>query len=202
MTIDFEKGNGLVPAIVQDAVTNRVLMLGYMNEEAYKITLERGLVTFWSRSRKRIWTKGETSGNFLHLREILIDCDGDTLLVKAVPDGPVCHTGADTCFREVNNPDAMENTQFLTYLESVIQDRRNSPQDGSYTNHLFSRGLNRIAQKVGEESVELVIASMDNDKDAFLGECADLMYHFLVLLEEKGCTLDDVTEVLKERHTR
>ncbi len=202
MTIDFEKGNGLVPAIVQDAVTNRVLMLGYMNEEAYRITLERGLVTFWSRSRKRIWTKGETSGNFLHLREILIDCDGDTLLVKAVPDGPVCHTGTDTCFSEVNNPETMENTQFLTYLESVIQDRRNSPQDGSYTNHLFSRGLNRIAQKVGEESVELVIASMDNDKNAFLGECADLMYHFLVLLEEKDCTLADVTEVLKDRHTR
>ncbi|MBR1937644.1 MAG: bifunctional phosphoribosyl-AMP cyclohydrolase/phosphoribosyl-ATP diphosphatase HisIE [Spirochaetales bacterium] len=202
MNIDFEKGNGLVPAVVQDAVTNRVLMLGYMNEEAYRTTLERGLVTFWSRSRKRLWTKGESSGNFLHLREILVDCDGDTLLVKAVPDGPVCHTGSDTCFSEVNNPDAMENTQFLTYLESVIQDRRNSPQNGSYTNHLFSRGLNRIAQKVGEESVELIIAAMDEDKDVFLGECADLMYHFLVLLEEKNCTLADVTEVLKDRHTR
>ncbi|MCR5732391.1 MAG: bifunctional phosphoribosyl-AMP cyclohydrolase/phosphoribosyl-ATP diphosphatase HisIE [Sphaerochaetaceae bacterium] len=202
MTIDFEKGNGLVPAVVQDAVTNRILMVGYMNEEAYRITLERGLVTFWSRSRKRLWTKGESSGNFLHLREILIDCDGDTLLVKAVPDGPVCHTGSDTCFSEINNPDAMENTQFLTYLESVIQDRRNSPQNGSYTNHLFSRGLNRIAQKVGEESVELIIAAMDDDKEVFLGECADLMYHFLVLLEEKNCTLADVTEVLKDRHTR
>ena len=202
MNIDFEKGNGLVPAVVQDAVTNRVLMLGYMNEQAYRTTLERGLVTFWSRSRKRLWTKGESSGNFLHLREILVDCDGDTLLVKAVPDGPVCHTGSDTCFSEVNNPDAMENTQFLTYLESVIQDRRNSPQNGSYTNHLFSRGLNRIAQKVGEESVELIIAAMDEDKDVFLGECADLMYHFLVLLEEKNCTLADVTEVLKDRHTR
>lgn len=202
MNIDFEKGNGLVPAVVQDAVTNRVLMLGYMNEEAYRTTLERGLVTFWSRSRKRLWTKGESSGNFLHLREILVDCDGDTLLVKAVPDGPVCHTGSDTCFSEINNPDAMENTQFLTYLESVIQDRRNSPQNGSYTNHLFSRGLNRIAQKVGEESVELIIAAMDEDKDVFLGECADLMYHFLVLLEEKNCTLADVTEVLKDRHTR
>ncbi len=202
MTIDFEKGGGLVPAVVQDAVTRKVLMLGYMNEEAYKLTLDRGLVTFFSRSRGRIWTKGETSGNFLQVREILADCDGDTLLVKAIPSGPVCHTGADTCFGEENQPTEVSSPEFLFYLESVIHDRMTNPVEGSYTNHLFSRGLNRIAQKVGEEAVELVIASKDDDKDLFLGEGADLMYHFLVLLAEKGCTLSEVIDVLKERHSR
>ena len=202
MTIDFEKGGGLVPAVVQDAVTRKVLMLGYMNEEAYKLTLDRGLVTFFSRSRGRIWTKGETSGNFLQVREILADCDGDTLLVKAIPSGPVCHTGADTCFGEENQPTEVSSPEFLFYLESVIRDRRANPVEGSYTNHLFSRGLNRIAQKVGEEAVELVIASKDNDKDQFLGECADLMYHFLVLLAQKDATLSEVIDVLKERHSR
>ncbi len=202
MTIDFEKGGGLVPAIVQDAVTRKVLMLGYMNEEAYKLTLDRGLVTFFSRSRGRIWTKGETSGNFLQVREILADCDGDTLLVKAIPSGPVCHTGADTCFGEENQPTEVSSPEFLFYLESVIHDRMTNPIEGSYTNHLFSRGLNRISQKVGEEAVELVIASKDDDKDLFLGEGADLMYHFLVLLAEKGCTLSEVIDVLKERHSR
>ena len=202
MTIDFEKGGGLVPAVVQDAVTRKVLMLGYMNEEAYKLTLDRGLVTFFSRSRGRIWTKGETSGNFLQVREILADCDGDTLLVKAIPSGPVCHTGADTCFGEENQPTEVSSPEFLFYLESVIHDRMTNPVEGSYTNHLFSRGLNRIAQKVGEEAVELVIASKDDDKDLFLGEGADLMYHFLVLLAEKGCTLSEVIDVLKDRHSR
>lgn len=202
MAIDFEKGNGLVPAIVQDAVTGKVLMLGYMNEEAYRITLERGLVTFYSRSRSRLWTKGETSGNFLQLREILPDCDGDTLLVKAVPAGPVCHTGQDTCFGEDNNPSDIPSSDFLVYLESVIRDRRDNPVEGSYTNHLFAKGLNKIAQKVGEEAVELVIESKDNDKNLFLGEAADLMYHFLVLLVQKGCTLSEVGDVLKERHSR
>ncbi len=202
MTIDFEKGGGLVPAVVQDAVTRKVLMLGYMNEEAYKLTLDRGLVTFFSRSRGRIWTKGETSGNFLQVREILADCDGDTLLVKAIPSGPVCHTGADTCFGEENQPTEVSSPEFLFYLESVIRDRRANPVEGSYTNHLFSRGLNRIAQKVGEEAVELVIASKDDDKDQFLGECADLMYHFLVLLAQKDATLSEVIDVLKERHSR
>ena len=202
MTIDFAKGGGLVPAIVQDAVTRKVLMLGYMNEEAYKLTLDRGLVTFFSRSRGRIWTKGETSGNFLQVREILADCDGDTLLVKAIPSGPVCHTGADTCFGEENQPTEVSSPEFLFYLESVIHDRMTNPIEGSYTNHLFSRGLNRISQKVGEEAVELVIASKDDDKDLFLGEGADLMYHFLVLLAEKGCTLSEVIDVLKERHSR
>ncbi len=202
MTIDFEKGGGLVPAIVQDAVTRKVLMLGYMNEEAYKLTLDRGLVTFFSRSRGRIWTKGETSGNFLQVREILADCDGDTLLVKAVPSGPVCHTGADTCFGEDNQPTEVSSPEFLFYLESVIRDRMTNPVEGSYTNHLFSRGLNRIAQKVGEEAVELVIASKDDDKDLFLGECSDLIYHFLVLLAQKDTTLSEVIDVLKERHSR
>lgn len=202
MEIDFEKGNGLVPAIVQDAVTHRVLMLGYMNAEAYQLTLDRGLVTFWSRSRKRIWTKGETSGNFLQLRDITVDCDGDTLLVQAIPSGPVCHTGSDTCFGEDNEPSDMTNSEFLFYLEDVINDRRNNPQEGSYTNHLFSRGLNKIAQKVGEEAVELIIESKDNNKDLFLGEAADLMYHFLVLLAQKECRLSEVVDVLKGRHSR
>ena len=202
MTIDFEKGGGLVPAIVQDAVTRKVLMLGYMNEEAYRLTLDRGLVTFFSRSRGRIWTKGETSGNYLQLREILADCDGDTLLVKAIPSGPVCHTGSDTCFGEDNEPNEMSTAEFLLYLESVIRDRRTNPIEGSYTNHLFSRGLNKIAQKVGEEAVELVIESKDDDKDLFLGEAADLMYHFLVLLAQKNSSLSEVVDVLKDRHSR
>ena len=202
MTIDFAKGGGLVPAVVQDAVTRRVLMLGYMNEEAYKLTLDRGLVTFFSRSRNRIWTKGETSGNFLQVREILADCDGDTLLVKAIPSAPVCHTGADTCFGEENQPSEISSPEFLFYLESVIRDRRTNPIEGSYTNHLFSRGLNKIAQKVGEEAVELVIASKDDDKDLFLGEAADLVYHFLVLLAQKDTTLAEVIDVLKDRHSR
>ena len=202
MTIDFAKGGGLVPAVVQDAVTRRVLMLGYMNEEAYKLTLDRGLVTFFSRSRNRIWTKGETSGNFLQVREILADCDGDTLLVKAIPSGPVCHTGADTCFGEENKPSELSSPEFLFYLESVIRDRRSNPVEGSYTNHLFSRGLNKIAQKVGEEAVELVIEAKDNDKELFLGEAADLVYHFLVLLAQKDTTLSEVIDVLKDRHSR
>ena len=202
MTIDFAKGGGLVPAIVQDAVTRKVLMLGYMNEEAYKLTLDRGLVTFFSRSRGRIWTKGETSGNVLQVREILADCDGDTLLVKAIPSGPVCHTGADTCFGEDNQPTEVSSPEFLFYLESVIRDRRANPVEGSYTNHLFSRGLNRIAQKVGEEAVELIIEAKDNDRDLFLGEAADLMYHFLVLLAQKDYTLSEVIDVLKARHSR
>ncbi len=202
MTIDFAKGDGLVPAVVQDAVTRKVLMVGYMNEEAYKLTLDRGLVTFFSRSRGRLWTKGETSGNFLQLREILVDCDGDTLLVKAIPSGPVCHTGQDTCFGEENKPNEISSSEFLFYLESVIKDRRANPVEGSYTNHLFSRGLNKIAQKVGEEAVELVIEAKDNDKELFLGEAADLMYHYLVLLAQKDSSLSEVIEVLKDRHSR
>ncbi len=202
MPVDFAKGNGLVPAIVQDAVTRRVLMLGYMNEEALHITKERGLVTFWSRSRQKLWTKGETSGNYLQVREILEDCDGDTLLIKAIPTGPVCHTGADTCFDEENNPSEVSSSEFLFYLEEVIQDRREYPVEGSYTNHLFSRGLNKIAQKVGEEAVELIIESKDDNKSLFLGEAADLMYHFMVLLAQKNVQFSEVVDVLKGRHSR
>jgi phosphoribosyl-ATP pyrophosphohydrolase/phosphoribosyl-AMP cyclohydrolase len=202
MQVNFEKGNGLVPAIIQDAVTRRVLMLGYMNEEAFTITQERGLVTFYSRTRQKLWTKGETSGNYLTVRDMLIDCDNDTILVKAVPSGPVCHTGSDTCFDEENDPDLMTSSEFLIYLENVIKDRREHPIEGSYTNHLFSRGINKIAQKVGEEAVELVIEAKDENKQLFLGEAADLMYHFLVLLAQKNIGLDEVIEVLKGRHSR
>jgi phosphoribosyl-ATP pyrophosphohydrolase/phosphoribosyl-AMP cyclohydrolase len=202
MQVDFAKGNGLVPAIVQDAVTRRVLMLGYMNEEALTITQERGLVTFYSRSRQKIWTKGETSGNYLNVRSIIADCDHDTLLIKALPMGPVCHTGSDTCFDEDNDPELMASTEFLFYLENVIHDRREHPIEGSYTNHLFSRGINKIAQKVGEEAVELVIEAKDDNKSLFLGEAADLMYHMLVLLAQKNVRLDEVIEVLKGRHSR
>ncbi|MEA5032595.1 MAG: bifunctional phosphoribosyl-AMP cyclohydrolase/phosphoribosyl-ATP diphosphatase HisIE [Sphaerochaeta sp.] len=202
MQVDFNKGNGLVPAIVQDAVTRRVLMLGYMNEEALTITQERGLVTFYSRTRQKLWTKGETSGNYLTVREIVADCDNDTLLIKAIPSGPVCHTGSDTCFDETNDPELMTSSEFLLYLEEVIHDRREHPIEGSYTNHLFSRGINKIAQKVGEEAVELVIEAKDDNKPLFLGEAADLMYHMLVLLAQKNIRLDEVIEVLKGRHSR
>jgi phosphoribosyl-ATP pyrophosphohydrolase/phosphoribosyl-AMP cyclohydrolase len=200
--LDFSKGNGLIPAIVQDAQTHVVLMLGFMNKEALETTISRGLVTFWSRSRQKLWTKGETSGNYLQLRDIIPDYDSDTLLVKALPTGPVCHTGADTCFNEDNKPQDMERSDFLFYLEEIIADRRDNPVEGSYTNHLFSRGLNKIAQKVGEEAVELIIESKDNNKDLFLGEAADLMYHYLVLLAEKDVKLQEVIDVLKSRHAR
>ncbi|MGE4454421.1 MAG: bifunctional phosphoribosyl-AMP cyclohydrolase/phosphoribosyl-ATP diphosphatase HisIE [Sphaerochaeta sp.] len=202
MALDFEKQGGLVPAIIQDAVTNKVLMLGYMNEESLKMTHDRGLVTFYSRSRETLWTKGETSGNYLEVRQIIEDCDHDTLLIKAIPTGPVCHTGNDTCFAEVNNPEEIPATEFLSYLEQVIHDRRDFPQEGSYTNHLFSRGINKIAQKVGEEAVELIIESKDDNKDLFLGEAADLLYHFLVLLTQKDVRLHEVVSVLKGRHSR
>lgn len=192
--INFNKDNGLVPCVIQDAVTLRILMLGYMNREAYEKTLAEKKVTFFSRSKNRLWTKGETSGNFLELSDILIDCDQDTLLVKVKPRGPVCHTGADTCFNE-------SNTGWdLASLEKVIADRRMNPRDGSYTSALFASGLNRIAQKVGEEAVELVIEAKDNDKDRFLNEAADLMFHYLVLLSQKGYSLDDVVAVLRDRH--
>lgn len=202
MAVAFEKMGGLVPAIVQDAVTRRVLMLGYMNEEALKVTRDRGLVTFWSRTRQTLWTKGETSGNYLEVRDIIEDCDNDTLLIKAIPTGPVCHTGKDTCFDEINNPEEVSSPEFLFYLQEVIQDRREFPLEGSYTNHLFSRGLNKIAQKVGEEAVELIIEAKDDNKNLFLGEAADLIYHFLVLLTQKEIGLEEVIDVLKVRHSR
>ncbi len=202
MQLDFTKGNGLVPAIVQDAVTQKVLMLGYMNQEAYRITREKNLVTFYSRTRNTLWTKGETSGNYLTVREIIADCDNDTLLIKAIPTGPVCHTGSDTCFDETNELQDVDTRDFLFYLQSVVQDRREHPIEGSYTNHLFSRGINKIAQKVGEEAVELVIEAKDDNEELFLGEAADLLYHFLVLLAQKNIDLEQVYEVLKKRHSR
>lgn len=196
ININFSKLNGLVPAIVQDARTNKVLMLGFMNEEAYKKTLQDKRVTFYSRSKQRLWTKGETSGNFLELVDILLDCDQDTLLVKANPKGPACHTGADTCFNETNDD------WNLSSLEAIIQDRKINPQQGSYTNKLLDSGINKVAQKVGEEAVELVIEAKDNNKDLFLGEASDLLYHYLVLLTAKGYTLNEVLDVLKKRHAK
>jgi phosphoribosyl-ATP pyrophosphohydrolase/phosphoribosyl-AMP cyclohydrolase len=192
--IDFKRQNAPVPCIIQDSVTNKVLMLGYMNEEALEKTLTENRVTFFSRSKQRLWTKGETSGNYLTVKEILTDCDGDTILIKAIPNGPVCHTGSDTCFNESNKDWSLQS------LEQVIQDRKQNPGTGSYTNNLFDEGLNRIAQKVGEEAVELVIASKDNNQEAFTKEAADLIYHTLVLLCMKGVTIDDVVEVLEMRH--
>lgn len=197
MPLDFKKySDGLVPAIVQDADTRRVLMVGFMNEEAYNKTKTSGKATFFSRSRKQLWTKGETSGNFLHVQDMLIDCDSDTVLIKARPDGPTCHTGADTCFNESNAVPA----DFLFHLERVINGRKTTPVEGSYTNVLFAKGVNKIAQKVGEEAVELVIEAKDDNKDLFLGEAADLMYHLLVLLAHKEYSLSEVIGVLEKRH--
>jgi len=201
MALDFKKMNGLIPAIIQDANTGVVLMLGFMNEESLKVTEEKQLVTFWSRSRNTLWTKGETSGNFLKVKEIRSDCDNDTLLIKAIPTGPVCHTGKDTCFFEENNVNNINTKDYLFYLESIIEDRRDYPVEGSYTNSLFARGINRIAKKVGEEAVETVIASKDEDKSALVGEAADLLYHLQVLLTYKDIKLMDVLECLKERHS-
>ena len=194
LNIDFNKTDGLVPCIVQDARTQRVLMLGYMNREAFDKTRSENRVTFYSRGKQRLWTKGETSGNFLTCVEILPDCDNDTLLVKAIPSGPVCHTGADTCFNEPNDLFSLHS------LEAVIQQRKRQPAEGSYTSRLFSAGINKIAQKVGEEAVELVIESKDDNTELFLNEAADLMYHYLVLLAAKGFTFDEVIGVLKRRH--
>ena len=195
MKIDFNKSEGLVPVIIQDASTNVVLMLGYMNEEAFNKTKESGKVTFFSRTKKRLWTKGEESGNFLNVVDIKIDCDNDTLLIKANPVGPTCHTGSDTCWNEKNS-----SSDFLKHLESIIQNRRDNPSEESYTSKLLKRGVNKVAQKVGEEAVELVIEAKDNDKNLFLNEAADLMYHYLVLLAAKNYTLDEVINILKERH--
>ena len=196
MNLDFEKMNGLIPAIIQDAVTQKVLMLGFMNQEAYQKTLDTKLVTFYSRTRNKLWTKGEESGNFLDVVEILPDCDNDTLLIKARPRGPVCHTGHDTCFDEKNT----KGMAFIDYLQHFIQKRKQEMPENSYTTKLFSRGINRMAQKVGEEAVEVVIESKDHNDDLFLGEAADLVYHLIVLLTAKGFSLDDVAAVLESRH--
>lgn len=194
MNIDYNKNNGLVPAIIQDADTKNVLMLGYMNEEAFNKTQETGKVTFYSRSKNRLWTKGEESGNYLELVSIQVDCDDDTLLIRARPHGPTCHKGTDTCWGEENDG------EFLTYLEKVIQERRENPSEKSYTSSLFSKGINKIAQKVGEEAVEVVIESKDDNDELFLNESADLLFHYLILLQAKGYRLNDVIEVLKGRH--
>lgn len=194
-SIDFSKSNGLVPCVVQDVNTSVVLMLGYMNEEAYKKSLLEKRLTFFSRSKKRLWTKGETSGNYLELVEMSLDCDNDTLLAKVNPSGPTCHTGQDTCFNEKN-----KTTWNLRSLDALIQKRKFSPVENSYTNKLLRSGINKVAQKVGEEAVELVIESKDDNKELFLGEAADLMYHYLVLLAAKNFTLADVEKVLAQRH--
>ncbi|SEF97021.1 bifunctional phosphoribosyl-AMP cyclohydrolase/phosphoribosyl-ATP diphosphatase HisIE [Algoriphagus boritolerans] len=198
MNIDFNKMNNLVPAIVQDSLSGKILMQGYMNEEALAKTKESGMVTFFSRSKNRLWTKGETSGNFMELVSMAVDCDGDSILVKANPRGPVCHTGADTCFNEKNQ----SKTGFIDQLRAIIKDRKNNPTDKSYTASLFAKGINKIAQKVGEEAVELVIEAKDDNKDLFLGEAADLLFHYLVLLEAKNYELDEVMQVLIERHKK
>ena len=197
-TIDFAKSaDGLVPAVVQDAVSGRVLMLGYMNQDALVKTQAEGKVIFFSRSKQRLWTKGETSDNFLHVKQILVDCDGDTILIKANPAGPTCHTGADTCFGETNTGKA----SFLNYLQKqVIRERKLNPSEESYTSKLFARGVNKMAQKVGEEAVEVVIEAKDTNDDLFKGEVADLLFHLLVLLEHKNVDLDDVIDVLTTRH--
>lgn len=193
---DFDKMNGLVPAIVQDAATRAVLMLGFMNAAAYAHTHATGKVTFFSRTKNRLWTKGEESGNFLLVHDIKLDCDNDTLLILTVPQGPVCHTGADTCWQESNAP----HYGFLSELEAVIADRRTNPQENSRVSQLFKKGINKIAQKVGEEAVELVIEAKDNDRDLFLNEAADLLFHYLILLQAKGHALKDVAAVLQGRH--
>lgn len=196
MQIDFQKSpDGLVPAIIQDAVTNKVLMLGYMNQESVEKTVLEGKVTFFSRSKNRLWTKGEESGNFLIVKDLMVDCDQDTILIKASPVGPVCHTGADTCWDEKN-----VGNDFLATLENIITDRRNNPSDKSYTASLFAKGINKIAQKVGEEAVEVVIEAKDNNNELFLNESADLLFHYLILLQAKGFQLSDVISVLKQRH--
>lgn len=207
MKVDFDKYiDGLVPVVVQDNQTSIVLMLGFMDKLALEKTQAEGKVTFFSRSKQRLWTKGETSGNFLLLNDIKVDCDNDTLLIKATPIGPTCHTGADTCFNEINvvqksSTDAAgDEIKFLSHLESVIAERKNNPTEKSYTASLFAKGINKIAQKVGEEAVEIVIEAKDNNDELFLGEAADLMFHYLILLQAKGFALKDVVGVLKERH--
>lgn len=197
MNLDFSKSNGLIPAIVQDVHTKNVLMLGYMNKEAYEKTVVTNKVTFYSRSKNRLWTKGEESGNFLDLVHIKVDCDNDTLLVKVKPQGPTCHKGSDSCWDESNK----QSFGFLSELEDIIKDRKeNKKGDTSYVASLFEKGINKIAQKVGEEAVETVIEAKDSNDDLFLNESADLLFHYLILLQAKGFTLEDIVQVLKKRH--
>ena len=194
MNLDFEKTDGLIPAIVQHANTMQVLMLGYMNEEAVAKTIAEGKVTFFSRTKNRLWTKGEESGNFLLVDEIMQDCDNDTLLIKALPQGPTCHTGSTSCFKEETSKG------FLYKLENIIEQRIADNDESSYTAKLFARGVNKVAQKVGEEAVELVIESKDNNVDLFKNEAADLLYHFLILIKTKNLKLEDIEKILKGRH--
>ena len=199
MQIKFDKySDGLAPAIVQDNSTGKVLMLGFMNQEALNKTLSEGKVTFFSRSKNRLWTKGEESGNTLIVKDVLPDCDNDTILIKADPTGPVCHTGADTCWNEKNEKNA---TAFLGYLEGIIESRKSGGDENSYVRKMFSKGINKIAQKVGEEAVELVIEAKDSDEKLFLGEAADLLFHYLLLLNAKGYNLQKVITILQERHS-
>ena len=197
MEIDFDKLGGLVPAIVQDARTKNVLMLGFMNREAYDKTVATGKVTFSSRSRNCLWTKGETSGNYLNLVEVRNDCDKDTLLVKAIPDGPTCHTGTDTCWGEDNSANPL---LFLTELQDFIEKRHEEMPEGSYTTSLFRKGINRIAQKVGEEALETVIEATNGSNDKMVYEASDLLYHLIVMLTEKGLRIEDVAGELQKRH--
>jgi phosphoribosyl-AMP cyclohydrolase / phosphoribosyl-ATP pyrophosphohydrolase len=198
MEINFSKySDGLVPTIVQDDKTGRVLMLGFMNQQALDKSIELGKLTFFSRSKNRLWTKGETSGNYLELKKIQVDCDGDTLLVQASPTGPVCHTGADTCFDEKN-----ESYGFLNVLGNIIRSRKTTTEENSYVSGLFKKGINKIAQKVGEEAVEMVIEAKDGDDQLFLNEAADLLFHYMILLEAKGYNLEAVTDVLQKRHDK
>ncbi len=197
MKPDFNKyQDNLLPAIIQDYKTNKVLMLGFMNEAAFEKTEQSGEVTFYSRSKKRLWTKGEESGNFLKVKQVLLDCDNDTLLIKAEPMGPTCHTGADTCWSEKNHSD-----DFLIYLQDIIDLRRKSDDETSYVRQLFGKGINKIAQKVGEEATELIIEAKDSNEELFLNEAADLLFHFMVLLRAKEVSLHDVIYLLKQRHS-
>lgn len=196
MTIDYQKNNGLVPVIIQDNATMQVLMLGYMNEEAFAKTQQEKKVTFFSRSKNRLWTKGETSGNFLLVNELRVDCDNDTILIKATPQGPTCHTGSTTCFNEETFKG------FLYQLEQTISERIDTDDENSYTNKLFRRGINKVAQKIGEEAIELVIEAKDNNDELFKNEAADLLYHFLILLKAKNITFKEVEEVLKRRSNK
>ena len=197
MKIDFEKMGGLVPAIIQDAVTQKVLMLGFMNEKAYQKTLDTKHVTFWSRTRNTLWTKGETSGNFLNLVDIKVDCDNDTLLIQTHPDGPTCHTGTDTCWGEENHANPL---LFLTELQDFINRRKEEMPEGSYTTKLFKEGINKIAQKVGEEALETVIEATNGTSDHLVYEASDLLYHLLVMLTEKGLRIEEVAQELQKRH--
>jgi phosphoribosyl-ATP pyrophosphohydrolase/phosphoribosyl-AMP cyclohydrolase len=198
MEIDFEKMNGLVPAIIQDNRTLKVLMLGFMNEEALQKTLSTKKVTFYSRSRKCLWTKGETSGNYLNVVSVKCDCDNDTLLIKAIPDGPVCHTGADTCWNESNTPNPLA---FLSTLQDFIEKRREEMPEGSYTTSLFKDGINRMAQKVGEEALETVIEAVNGSNERLIYEASDMFYHLIVMLTEKGIRIERIAEELQKRHT-